>query len=34
MKKRIGYSPDRSDSLALAYFDTSGIEPEMFIASV
>jgi hypothetical protein len=34
MKKRLGHSPDKADALALAFFDTSGIEPEIFIADV
>ena len=31
MKKRLGYSPDRADALALAFFDTAESDPEMFI---
>lgn len=34
MKKRLGHSPDKADALALAFFDTSGVEPELFIATV
>jgi hypothetical protein len=32
MKKRLGGSPDKADGLALAFFEPSGIEPEMIIA--
>lgn len=31
MKKRLGRSPDKADSLALAFFDLEGREPELII---
>jgi hypothetical protein len=31
MKKRLGVSPDKADALALAFFQVSGVEPEMVI---
>jgi len=34
MKKRLGSSPDEADALALAFFDTSGSDPEIMIADV
>lgn len=30
MKKRLGYSPDRADALALAFWDTESEQPQMF----
>lgn len=32
MKKRLGYSPDKADATALAFWDYQGEEPQMFIA--
>ena len=34
MKKRLGRSPDDADALAIAFFNISESEPEMFIADV
>ncbi len=34
MKKRLGMSPDKADALALAFFDTSGVDPVMFIGEM
>lgn len=34
MKKRLGVSPDKADALALAFFDTTEMEPEMVISEV
>jgi hypothetical protein len=33
MKKRLGYSPDKADAVALAYWDYSEVEPDFFIVS-
>lgn len=34
MKKRLGFSPDKADALALAFWNYEEVEPQMFIASV
>lgn len=33
MKKRLGYSPDKADALAMAFWDYAETEPQLFIAS-
>jgi hypothetical protein len=34
MKKRLGASPDKSDALALAFWDTAFTEPELIISDI